>query len=58
MRIFVGTRIIQIKKSLSPETDAEAKRVISLMPAWNPGKQDGKPLNVQYTLPIKFALGS
>ncbi|QMU29798.1 M56 family metallopeptidase [Adhaeribacter radiodurans] len=48
---------IKIVKSLSPETNAEAKRVISLMPNWEPGKQDGKPLHVKYTLPIRFALG-
>ncbi|QNF33110.1 M56 family metallopeptidase [Adhaeribacter swui] len=47
---------LKIVKSLSPETDAEAKRVIALMPDWEPGKQDSKPLNVKYTLPIKFAL--
>ena len=47
---------LKILKSLSPETDAEAKRVISMMPAWEPGKQNGQPVNVQYTLPIRFAL--
>ncbi|MDQ3291609.1 MAG: M56 family metallopeptidase [Bacteroidota bacterium] len=47
---------IKIVKSLSPETNAEAKRVIKQMPDWEPGKQDGKPLNVKYTLPIRFAL--
>ncbi|RDC65105.1 M56 family metallopeptidase [Adhaeribacter pallidiroseus] len=47
---------IKIEKSLSPETDAEAKRVISMMPTWEPGKQNGKPVNVEYTLPIKFSL--
>ena len=47
---------IKIEKSLSPEIDAEAKRVISLMPTWEPGKQNGNPVNVEYTLPIKFSL--
>lgn len=47
---------VKIVKSLSPETDAEVLRVISLMPAWTPGKQDGKPVNVQYTLPVRFSL--
>lgn len=47
---------VTIVRSLSPETDAEAKRVIALMPDWEPGKQDGKPLHVKYTLPIRFSL--
>ncbi|MFN5318329.1 MAG: energy transducer TonB [Bacteroidia bacterium] len=34
----------------------EALRVVSLMPKWEPGRQDGKPIRVQYTLPIKFTL--
>lgn len=49
---------VQIVKGLSPETDAEAKRVISLMPDWAPGKQDGKPLHVKYTLPVRFSLNA
>jgi hypothetical protein len=31
-------------------------RVVKEMPKWKPGKQDGKPVNVQYNLPIKFTL--
>jgi len=34
----------------------EAVRVISEMPAWNPGKQRGKPVRVSYNIPIKFSL--
>jgi len=34
----------------------EAIRVVSLMPKWEPGRQDGKPIRVQFTLPIKFTL--
>ena len=36
--------------------EAEAVRVVSSMPAWNPGMQGGKPVNTQYVLPIKFRL--
>ena len=36
--------------------EAEAVRVVSSMPAWNPGIQGGKPVNTQYVLPIKFRL--
>ena len=36
--------------------DKEAIRVISKMPKWNPGKQKGKLVRVQFALPIKFTL--
>ena len=35
---------------------AEAVRVVSVMPKWIPGMQDGKPVNVQFMLPIMFKL--
>ena len=38
------------------DCDKEAIRVIKLMPSWNPGKQNGKLVRVQYNLPLKFAL--
>ena len=34
--------------------DAEALRVINSMPKWNPGVQGGKPVNVQFMIPIVF----
>lgn len=34
----------------------EAIRVVQLMPRWQPGYQNGKPVNVYYTLPINFKL--
>ncbi len=36
--------------------DEEAVRVIKLMPGWNPGKQAGKSVRVQFTMPIRFTL--
>ena len=36
--------------------DNEAVRVVSSMPKWNPGTQGGKPVNVQYTIPVQFNL--
>ncbi|MES2378640.1 MAG: TonB family protein [Bacteroidota bacterium] len=35
----------------------EAVRVMKLSPHWSPGYQDGKPVRVNYTVPIAFALG-
>ena len=46
----------RIVKSVDPLLDAEALRVINAMPAWTPGSQSGKPVNVKYTVPITFRL--
>ena len=43
-------------RSVSPELDAEAIRVVSMMPKWNPGKRRGKAVPVSYTMPIMFRL--
>lgn len=45
-----------VMRGISPELDAEAVRVIANMPKWNPGKQDGKPVNVKFTIPVSFKL--
>lgn len=43
-------------RSPHPDLTKEAKRIISLMPKWIPGKQDGKPVNTMFTIPISFRL--
>ena len=50
-----GTKIV---KSVSPELDAEALRVISAMPKWKPGMQKGQNVRVKYTIPISFRLNN
>ena len=47
---------VKIIRSLSPECDNEAKRLISTLPRFNPGQQDGRPVNAWYTLPLTFKL--
>lgn len=42
--------------AVDPWLDAEAIRVISIMPKWKPGMQDGKAVAVKYTMPVTFAL--
>ena len=39
-----------------PACNAEAIRVIKLMPKWKPGKQNGRIVPVQFNLPISFTL--
>lgn len=46
----------KIIRSVSPLLDKEALRVVSSMPKWKPGKANGKPVAVRYTLPIYFKL--
>ena len=46
----------KILRGIHPACNEEAMRVVSTMPKWTPGKQKGKAVRVQYTLPIKFAL--
>ena len=43
-------------RGVCPDLDAEAIRVVSLMPKWKPGKQRGKAVAVKFTMPIMFRL--
>ena len=47
---------IKVAKSIHPLLDAEAVRVISVMPRWIPAKQNGELVKIRYTLPITFRL--
>ena len=46
----------RIARSVDPELDAEALRIVKAMPNWTPGTQDGKPVNVKYIIPVNFSL--
>ena len=46
----------KIIKSVDPLLDKEALRIINAMPKWIPGKQNGKVVPVNYTIPIRFCL--
>ena len=48
----------EIVRSVSPSLDKEALRVVSKMPAWNPGRNGNKKVATRYTLPVNFSLGS
>lgn len=50
---------VKILRSMNPPCiacDSEVIRVIKKMPKWKPGMQQGKPVRVKFTLPVKFAL--
>ncbi|MBI9036707.1 MAG: energy transducer TonB [Bacteroidales bacterium] len=47
---------IKIIRGIGGGCDEEAIRVTKLMPTWIAGKQRGKPVRVQFNMPIKFTL--
>lgn len=47
---------ISVLKGIGGGCDEEAVRVVSIMPDWIPGKQNGKPVNILFTFPIRFVL--
>lgn len=47
---------LTILKSIDPYLDKEAIRVISSMPKWTPGVQNGKKVRVKFTVPVSFRL--
>jgi TonB family protein len=49
------TNII-VRRGANALLDAEAVRIVKLMPAWKPGTMRGKKVRVRYTLPITFSL--
>ena len=46
----------KVSQGVDPLLDAEAIRVTSNMPKWQPGTQRGQAVNVKYTFPIIFRL--
>lgn len=48
---------VKIVRSIFPSLDAEAERIITGMPKWIPGMQNGENVRVKYTIPISFSLG-
>jgi len=46
----------KVVRSVHPALDAEALRLLSTMPRWMPGRQNGIALKVKYTIPVNFRL--
>lgn len=47
---------VKVLRGIGGGCDEEAVRVVKMMPPWNAGKQSGKPVRVQFNMPIKFTL--
>lgn len=47
---------VRVVRPRHPALDKEAVRVIKSMPKWIPGRNNGQPVKVTYTLPVSFKL--
>jgi len=52
---LINARIVE---GLNEDFDLEVIRVLSLSPNWKPGINKGKPVNVMYTIPVRFRITS
>ncbi|MFN0035418.1 MAG: TonB family protein [Saprospiraceae bacterium] len=50
------SNVENLTATVRPDLVAEAIRVVKAMPKWTPGMDDGKPVRVKFTLPIRFKL--
>lgn len=46
----------KVVRSVASSLDQEALRMVKSMPKWTPGKQNGNPVRVRYTIPVVFRL--
>ena len=53
---YVGD--VKVVRSVDPNLDREAVRVIQTLPKFIPGARLGKPVNVWYTLPVSFVINN
>lgn len=47
---------VKVVRPRHPALDKEAVRVVKAMPKWIPGRNNGQPVKVTYTLPVTFKL--
>lgn len=47
---------VRVVKSVSPELDAEAVKVVSASPKWRPGRLNGEKVRCSMTIPVEFRL--
>jgi protein TonB len=47
---------LEIYRGVHPLLDKEALRVVSGLPKWKPGRQNGKPVPVWYRVPVTFEI--
>ncbi len=47
---------VRVLRGIGGGCDQEAVRVVEMMPRWEPGRQRGQPVRVQFNMPIRFRL--
>ena len=47
---------VRVARPVDPSLDREAARVVSSMPRWTPGKQNGVAVRVKFNVPVQFKL--
>ena len=47
---------VRVARNVFPSLDEEAVRVVKTMPKWKPGKEKGRLVRVNYTLPVVFSI--
>ena len=47
---------VRVARKVFPSLDEEAVRVVKAMPKWKPGKEKGRLVRVNYTLPVVFSI--
>ena len=47
---------VKVVRSVDKDLDREAVRVCKMLPKFTPGRQNGQPVSVWYTLPVQFKL--
>ena len=45
---------VRVARKVFPSLDSEAVRVVKSMPKWKPGKEKGRAVRVNFTLPVVF----
>lgn len=63
-KVFVGFVVeangsitdVKVLRGFDKECDAEAVRLVKLMPKWKPGSDKGKPVRVSFVMPFNFKL--
>lgn len=46
----------KVVRDIGAQCGNEALRIVNMMPKWNPGKQRGRAVRVQFNLPVRFKL--
>jgi len=51
-----SVRRLEVTRKVHPSLDEEALRVVSSLPRWKPGRQNGKPVPVWFSVPVTFEI--